>query len=384
MMVAEVRAGDSMRSVARAHQVSLSTVQLWVGRARDLPLDRVDWSDRAPLPMHTQRSKPAIEDRVLRLRRELKETSDLGEYGATAIHRELLARGYRVLPSVRTIGRIVERRGALDGRRRIRRNPPPPGWYLPEVAQEKAELDSFDIVEGLALAGGRRVEVLNVVSLHGGLPGAWPQPLVTSKTTVQALLQHWRQFGLPGYAQFDNDTIFQGSHSARDALGRVVRVCLQLGVSAVFAPPRESGFQAAIENFNGRWQSKVWTRFHHDSLRALQQRSRRYVQAYRQRAAARIQDAPKRRPLPTSWRPDLQAQPQGVVIFIRRTSELGTVSLLGRSFDADRLWPNRLVRCELDLRADTIRFYALRRRDPNHQPLLPQTSYHLPRKPFRE
>jgi len=88
--------------------------------------------------------------------------------------------------------------------------------------------------------------------------------------------------------------------------------------------------------------------------------------------------------LPTSWRPDLQAQPQGVVIFIRRTSELGTVSLLGRSFDADRLWPNRLVRCELDLRADTIRFYALRRRDPNHQPLLRQTSYHLPRKPFRE
>ncbi len=33
-------------------------------------------------------------------------------------------------------------------------------------------------------------------------------------------------------------------------------------------------------------QSKVWTRFHHESLRALQQRSRRYVQAYRQRAAA--------------------------------------------------------------------------------------------------
>jgi hypothetical protein len=248
-----------MRAVARTHHVSLSTVQLWVARAGDLPLDRVEWSDRAPLPLRTQRSKPALEDRVLRLRRELKETSDLGEYGARAIHRQWLARGYREPPSVRTIGRILERRGALDSRRRIRRNPPPPGWYLPDVAQEKAELDSFDIVEGLALAGGRRVEVLNVVSLHGGLPGAWPQSLVTSKTTVQALLQHWHEFGLPGYAQFDNDTIFQGSHSAPDALGRVVRVCLQLGVSAVFAPPRESGFQAAIENFNGRWQDSLPT-----------------------------------------------------------------------------------------------------------------------------
>lgn len=383
-MVAQVRVGASMRSVARLHHVSLSTVQLWVGRAGDLSLDRVDWSDRAPLPLHTQRSKPAVENRVLRLRRELKETSDLGEYGAKAIRRELVARGYRTAPSLRTIGRILERRGALDGGRRVRRNPPPRGWYLPEVAQGKAELDSFDIVEGLALAGGRRVEVLNVVSLHGGLPGAWPQPVVTAKTTVQALLQHWRQFGLPAYAQFDNDTIFQGSHSARDALGRVVRVCLQLGVTAVFAPPQESGFQAAIENFNGRWQAKVWTRFYHDSLLKVQQRSRRYIQAYRQRAAARIDDAPKRRPFPSPWRVNLQAHLRGVVIFLRRTSTHGTVSLVGRTFETQRLWPNRLVRCELDLRTDCIRFYALRRRDPNHQPLLKQTSYHFPRKPFRE
>lgn len=383
-MVAEVHAGASLRSVARAHRVALSTVQLWVGRASGLPLDRVDWSDRAPLPVRTRRSKPSIENRVLKLRHELKETSDLGEYGANAIHRELVARGYQAVPSVRTIGRILERRGALDARRRIRRNPPPPGWYLPQVAQGKAELDSFDIVEGLALTGGRRVEVLNGVSLHGGLPGAWPQGLVTAKTTVAALLEHWRQFGLPAYAQFDNDTIFQGTHSARDSLSRVVRVCLQLGVTAVFAPPRESGFQAAIENFNGRWQAKVWTRFHHDSLSDLQHRSRRYVQAYRRRAAARIQDAPKRRLFPSSWHANLQARPRGTVIFIRRTSEQGIVSLLGRTFDTDRLWPNRLVRCELDLSNDTIRFYALRRRDPHHQPLLRQTSYHLPRKPFHE
>ncbi len=55
------------------------------------------------------------------------------------------------------------------------RTPPPAGWYLPEVAAGRAELDSFDIVEGLALEGGLRVEVLNAVSLWGGLPGAWPQ-----------------------------------------------------------------------------------------------------------------------------------------------------------------------------------------------------------------
>ena len=203
-MVAEVRAGVSRRAVARLHQVSLFTVQWWVRRAGVLSLEEVDWSNRSPLPARSGRTAPAIEDLVLMLRRELRERSALGEYGARAIHRELIARRHTAVPSLRTIGRILERRGALDRGRRIRRNPPPAGWYLPEVAAGRAELDSFDIVEGLALEGGLRVEVLNAVSLRGGLPGAWPQRLVTAKTTVPALLQHWRQFGLPAYAQFDN------------------------------------------------------------------------------------------------------------------------------------------------------------------------------------
>ncbi len=90
---------------------------------------------------------------MLIVRRQLKETSDLGEYGAKAIHRELTARGQVAVPAVRTIGRILERRGALDARRRLRRPPPPPGWYLPDVAARRVELDSFDTIEGLTLEG---------------------------------------------------------------------------------------------------------------------------------------------------------------------------------------------------------------------------------------
>ena len=42
--------GASMRSVARAQEVSLSTVQWWWRRAGQLSLDDVDWSDHAPIP----------------------------------------------------------------------------------------------------------------------------------------------------------------------------------------------------------------------------------------------------------------------------------------------------------------------------------------------
>jgi hypothetical protein len=34
--------------------------------------------------------------------------------------------------------------------------------------------------------------------------------------------------------------------------------------------------------------------------------------------------------------------------------------LLGHTFDVDPHWPYRLVRAEVDLDADVIRFYALR------------------------
>jgi hypothetical protein len=185
-------------------------------------------------------------------------------------------------------------------------------------------------------------------------------------------------FGLPAYAQFDNDTRFQGAHQWKDSIGRVARLCLSLGVTPVFVPPRETGFQAAIESFNGRWQAKVWARFHYDSLAAVQAQSARYVAAYRRRCESRIDGAPTRRKFPRSWRLDLQAGPRGRIIFLRRTTEQGEANLLGHMFAVDSNWPHRLVRAEVDLDVGAIDFYALRRREPEQQPLLTSCHYKLP------
>lgn len=382
-MVAAVRGGRSQRQVAREQGVSLATVQLWLARAGDRRLDRVDWSDRPSRPGRTARTEPELEHLILDLRRQLREESALGEYGAAAIRRELLSRPEvpTPAPAVRTIGRILERRGALDAKRRVRRPPPPPGWYLPEVGAGRAELDSFDVIEGLRLRGGLHVEVLTAISLHGGLPAAWPAADMRSGRMVLAMQQHWRSLGLPGYAQFDNDARFIGAHRHPDSIGTVIRLCLALAVVPVFVPPRETGFQAAVEAFNGRWQQKVWARRGWDgSLVSLQQRSSAYIAAYRRRVAARIESAPGRLPLSPTL--DLDARPAGRMIFLRRTTASGTVAVLNRTYLVDRHWPHRLVRAELDLDARHLRFYALRRREPADQPLLGQLSYDPPRRWF--
>lgn len=377
-MVALVRRGWPMRAVARRFRVSLPTVQRWVKRAAGQRLDRVDWHGHSSRPYRTHRTDAAVEDMVLQVRQALKEHSDLGEFGAVAIHRELTAHGDAAVPSVRTIGRILARRGVLDARRRPRRRPPPLGWYLPMVAARQAELDSFDVVEGLVIEGGPQVEVLTGISLHGGLVAAWPMVAVTAQTTLDALIEHWRVWGLPGFAQFDNDTRFQGPHQHPDAVGRVIRLCLALAVVPVFAPPRETGFQAAIEGFNAQWQAKVWGRFHHDTLADLQTRSARYLAAHHQRARVRLDAAPPRRPFPPQWRRHLEGPLRGRMVYLRRTTEHGTVQLLGHSFTVNPLWPHRLVRCEVDLDAGGIAFYALRRRDPSQQPLLRTAPFVLP------
>ena len=108
--------------------VSLHTVQRWLARAASDELSAVDFSDRSRAPRRVARTPAATEERILALREALRATSILGEYGAVAIAAALVAHdpAGRV-PAVRTIGRILLRRGDLDGRQRRRRPAPPAG-----------------------------------------------------------------------------------------------------------------------------------------------------------------------------------------------------------------------------------------------------------------
>ena len=50
----------------------------------------------------------------------------------------------------------------------------------------------------------------------------------------------------------------------------------------------------------------------------------------------------------------------------------------------DPLWQHRLVRADVDLTKCRIRCYTLRRRAADQQPMVKETRYVLPRRPFSE
>ncbi len=229
-----VRQGHSQRSVARRFRVSLHTIQRWVQRAGVLPLQEVEWGSRSKTAHQIANKTPAdLEQEVCLVRKQLAKTGALGFVGAQAIQDTLRERaGLRALPSVRTIGRILKRRGLLDGQRRVRA-PPPPGWYLPDVAQQLAELDSFDVVEDLRMENLGLFQLFTTRALWGPLAEAWPARVASTSFILQALQAHWQCHGLPAFAQFDNDVRFQGGHNHPDVIGRVMRFCLALGVTPV-------------------------------------------------------------------------------------------------------------------------------------------------------
>lgn len=383
-MVKAVRRGQSLRGVAEQFRVSKTCVEHWVRRAEGQRLDRVDWNDQPDGPSKpVNRSTSEIEQCVLHLRKDLKESSPLGEHGADAILREMERRNCPRPPSRATINRILKRHGELDGRQRKRFLPPPTGWYLKPLAKGIAELDQFDFVEDLCIEGGKTFQVLNGISLHGGLVCSWPISRMTSENTVRKLIEHWREFGLPDYAQFDNSTVFQGSRWP-DSLGKVIRCCLSLDVIPVFTPPRETGFQASIESYNGRWERGVWRRFHFENLRDVQNQSRCYVEAAREKYRERFETSPTRWMIPEDWQLDYSRRPRGKVIFIRRTADDECLDVMGHRWHVQGAGAHKLVRAEVDLTKHLISFYRLRRREPYVHELLGTAKYHLPDKHFKE
>ncbi len=228
------------------------------------------------------------------------------------------------------------------------------------------------------------MNVLTGISLHGVVCAAWPVEQITAKITLNCLPNHWRELGLPRDAKFQNATVFQGGHAWPVTFGRVIRLCLSLKVTPVFAPPLSCGFQADIEAFNRRWQESVWSRFKHRNRAAMVAQSDRFVVAHRRRHAVRIEDAPTRCPFPKNWTLNLQQPLQGTVIFLRETDAHGQVKVLGQTWEASPLSSYRLVRADIDLTKKQIQLYSLRRRTPDEHLLLNTHDYEPPTKRFRD
>ena len=167
--------------------------------------------------------------------------------GAQAILWRLEEENVEPLAGLRTIARILARNGLTHRQ---------PGRYVPKGkrypaldAPHPGSVHESDFVGPCYLRGPLRFYSLNTVDLATGRCGA--EPVLEGKGSVtQALWATWLRLGLPKYLQVDNEAVFYGSPAHPRGMGKMIRLCLPLGIEPCFIPQAEPWR-------NGSWKSST-------------------------------------------------------------------------------------------------------------------------------
>ncbi len=293
-----------------------------------------------------QQIPPELERAILSIRRRLQARATpatrYGLIGGTAIRAELKALGIRPLPAARTIERVLQRHGLTAPRIRLAPLLPRQEYPGPQ-ARASNQLHEVDLVGPVYLKGSRRR--YDIWSGKDAFDGAVCLRLAGSRRMDEVLGflgECWKDLGLPEQVQFDNARELCGWGPAARWLSRVIRFCLRFGVAPVFIPKAEPQFNGAVENFNGWFQPRLFDRRYSrpGDLRRELARLQEAVntQHVHPRLGGQTPAQHRRglrlRKLPASFVVPTQRQKlaAGRVIFIRRVSPAGTVSVLSQSF----------------------------------------------------
>jgi len=293
-----------------------------------------------------QRISPELERTILSIRRRLQaHATPATRYsliGADAILAELKALAIRPRPSRRTIERVLQRNGLTAPHVRLAPLLPRQEYPGPQ-ARASNELHEVDLVGPIYLQGsGHRYYIWIGKDVFDG---AVCLRLAYSRRMDEVLWflgECWKDLGRPQQVQLDNAREVAGWGPTARTLSRVIRLCLRFGVSPVFIPAGEPQFNGSVENFNGWFQEPLLQRrfrrpgdLRRELARLQEAVNTQHVHPRlggktpaQHRRGLRLQKLPASFVVPT----DRQPIAAGRVIFIRRVSVAGTVTVLSQTF----------------------------------------------------
>jgi putative transposase len=246
--VARYLKGESATAISQSLGHSREWLYKWVKRQQQ---GGTGWADARPRrPQQSpHRLAPTLETAIIATRRSLVRRQLFS--GAQAIAWELHELGLAP-PSLRTIGRVLERHGLIARR---------PGPYVAKgvaypalCAERPGDVHQTDFVGPCYLHGAVRFYSLHSVDVATGRCGVQRLANRSSQPTVDALWAIWSRLGIPAHQQVDNEMVFYGSRAHPRGLGPLIRLCLSMQVEPWFIPPAEPWRNGIVEKFNDRWQ----------------------------------------------------------------------------------------------------------------------------------
>jgi putative transposase len=285
------RAGISAAEVARQLHHSRSWVYKWAHYRNQHPWTRFRSAPRASLH-HPNQLSVKSERRIVRLRQLLMRHRQprlrFASTGARTLQKEWGRRYPEPAPSLSTIQRVLQRhhlttQAPTPCRRAYR---PHPEATYPDAVH------ATDIITRW-ITGGEVVQTFNTVDIYSNDAYSTSHANKTAAAACEHLLQTWQQFGVPDVAQFDNESAFSGGNHPW-GLGKVVRLCLYLGIDVLFIPLGEADYNSPVETFNHLWAQQFWGLHHFTRRRDVSRVQRTFLAWYRsQYIAPRQPDTPE-------------------------------------------------------------------------------------------
>ena len=285
------RSGIPATEVARQLHHSRSWVYKWVHYRAHHPWTRFRSAPRAP-HHHPNQLSPQSVRRIVHLRhllmRHRQPRLRFASVGARTIQKEWCRHYSEPAPSLSSIQRVLRCHHltiqAPTPCRRVYR--PHPDAPYPDAVH------ATDIITRW-ITGGEVVQTFNTVDLYSNDAYSTSHATKTAAAACEHLLKTWQQLGVPEVAQFDNESAFSGANHPW-GLGKVVRLCLYMGIEVLFIPLGEADYNSPVETFNHLWAQRFWSRHHFTRRRDISRVLRTFLTWYRsQYIAPRKPDTPE-------------------------------------------------------------------------------------------
>lgn len=363
-------AGESIPLICQAVQRSEAWFHKWWHRYLAGGTESLHDLTRARTTI-VNRTPPEIERAIVSIRQRLAaHATPQTRYvltGAASIQQELRTLHYSPVPTLRTIGRILQRAHLTSPPVRLARRLPR-GAYPGPLAHDSNEVHQVDLV------GPRYLEGNPTKYYFAVCKDAFDQSVYAEfldghdlEQLLPFLIHAWQWLGLPRYVQFDNGREFYGWGRWPRSLNRLLRLVLRLGVHPVFIPEAHPERNGSVENFNG-WFQAVLLRRPFPNARAVRRELRRLVtvtneqhvhQVLGGKTPVQYRRGRRLRTLPANFKLDSPRIPVtvGKLTFIRWVPAHGSIDVLGESVRVGRQRRFQYVKVTLDTLTQTLRVY---------------------------
>jgi len=336
--------GDKPSNICKDANRSEKWLFTWVKRFKTGEEEWYKSQSNAP-KKHGRQTHKDLESTIVTIRKALMagnehESKYLG-VGADAIQYRMGKLGFLndETPSASTIKRIVKRHGLkVNTRERYKRVNSKKRYTILNPAQID-EMHQMDFVGPRFIKGHGAVSSLNLIDVVSNRVHIEQYDTRSTDNIIDFLTRYWRNNPIPRYLQVDNGMYFIGDFKYPRGFSRFLRFCLCAGVEVVFINPKSPWMNGSIENFNGWFNVKFWTKEAFANLEDMHVKSPHFVGQYNDLSAWKnrnksLEQINPTRILNNSLKIPLGKLPltKGKIHFIRMVDNGGEISVLNEAF----------------------------------------------------